>query len=344
MTDLTRSSWRRSPVGPLLLLLGMSQGCGTFSRTTPAAAPAAAIEASASCDPEKDRRAILAMAGGYDVKFEFLETVALAEGYKLEEPYRVGATELVIVAEDTPSKVVLQHILAMGKGKDRKSLKHWRQDWTFEAKEVLEYRGGETWARRSLSESQRRCAWTQQVFGIEDGPRYGSWGPWVHQGGVSTWTSQDTWRPLPRREEDRDDYDVIVGINRHTITPTGWMHEQDNGKLVLRGKDKLLARERGIIPYNKAPAEDFSAVEKSWNETAPFWRDVRAAWEQVINSRERISFLPSAKRPRSLNSDLNDLREKALATSGGAGELKSRAVETIERHLTSESQVAQHAP
>jgi hypothetical protein len=342
MNDLTHGSWRRPLVA--LLLLGMAHGCGSFSRTRAAPVPAAATEASAACDPEKDRQAILAMAGGYDVKFEFMETVALAEGYALQSPYRVGATELVIVAEDTPGKVVLQHILAMGKGKDRRSLKHWRQDWIFEARDVLEYRGGETWARRPLAESQRRCAWTQQVFGIEDGPRYGSWGRWVHQGGVATWTSQDTWRPLPRREEDRDDYDVIVGINRHTITPTGWMHEQDNGKLVLRGRNQLLARERGVIPYTRAPAEDFSAIVKSWRETEAFWRDVRAAWDQVIRSRERLSFLPSAKRPRSLNSDLNDLREKALASSGGTGGLKNRAIETIERHLASASPVAQHAP
>jgi len=40
----------------------------------------------------------------------------------------------------------------------------------------------------------------------------------------STWHSENTWWPLPRREFSvRNDYNVLSGSNRHTITPTGWV-------------------------------------------------------------------------------------------------------------------------
>lgn len=322
-------------------------GCGAGAVSTrPATAVAAA--AAASCDPARDRSAILAMAGGYTVDFEFRETVALAAGYTLRPPYEVGATERVIVVEDSPERVSLQHILAMGKGDERKALKHWRQDWTFEPERVLayelEYQGGEngeSWAMKPVPAGERRCVWAQEVFGIEDGPRYGSWGRWVHSGGVSTWTSGETWRPLPRRESKRDDYDVIVGINRHTITAAGWSHEQDNGKLVLRGKNQLLVREQGVIPYNRTSSEDFSVIDTSWTATAGFWADVRAGWRAVMSQRDRLTFLPSAKVPRSLDDDFEALREKGT-TGEESGSLARREVitATILRHLTPDDRLA----
>ena len=45
--------------------------------------------------PAADRAAILAMAGEFRVTFQFQETVAVAPGYELHEPYRSGATEFV---------------------------------------------------------------------------------------------------------------------------------------------------------------------------------------------------------------------------------------------------------
>ena len=54
--------------------------------------------------------------------------------------------------------------------------------------------------------------------------------PFPHGGGVSTWISDETWRPLPRREFSvRKDYDVLVGTNRHTITAQGWVQENGDG-------------------------------------------------------------------------------------------------------------------
>ncbi|MDZ7686115.1 MAG: DUF6607 family protein [Gammaproteobacteria bacterium] len=103
-------------------------------------------------------------------------------------------------------------------------------------------------------------------------------------------------RPLPRREFSvRDDYDVLVGTNRHTITPTGWVHEEDNLKIALgrigeyRADDPVLAREVGVNRYERIAGHDFSAGDEYWNRTGPFWADVREAWREIYTEHERFA-------------------------------------------------------
>ena len=60
-----------------------------------AALPAAADESGAAKAFEKDREAILAMAGDYKVTFDFQETVALTDGYELKEDKLSGGYEIV---------------------------------------------------------------------------------------------------------------------------------------------------------------------------------------------------------------------------------------------------------
>ena len=72
------------------------------------------------------------------------------------------------------------------------------------------------------------------MFQVDDSPRYEALGEWEHYGSYSAWTSDRTARPLPRRETTvRSDYQILEGINRHTLTPTGWVQEEENLKLVL---------------------------------------------------------------------------------------------------------------
>ena len=73
------------------------------------------------------------------------------------------------------------------------------------------------------------------MYEVNDAPRYCGTGRWNHRYGVATWTSDRTWRPLPRREyTKRDDYNALNVENRHTIVAGGWTHEQDNTKVVRR--------------------------------------------------------------------------------------------------------------
>src|SRR5260221_14664976 len=86
-------------------------------------------------DFERDRRAILAMAGPYRVTFDFLEVVRFDPALKPDAPYQSWATEYVFVAEDRPDFIALQHILLMRvAGKENEPLvqRHWRQEWRYE--------------------------------------------------------------------------------------------------------------------------------------------------------------------------------------------------------------------
>src|SRR6056297_119135 len=198
---------------------------------------------------ERDRRAILAMAGTYRVSFDFLELVGYAPGFEPARPYRSWATEHVYVVGDSEKRISLQHILIMTiVGEDGEEMgpfvtKHWRQDWVYENPVVHTYRGFGSWARATKDEAERDGDWSQTVWQVDDSPRYAAWGEWRHTPERSWWTSEETWRPLPRREFSvRDDYDALVGTNTHIVLPTGWVHEQHNVKAVLGGADEIESR------------------------------------------------------------------------------------------------------
>jgi hypothetical protein len=232
---------------------------------------------------ERDRRAILAMAGPYRVSFDFLEVVRFDPALKPDAPYQSWGTEYVFVAEDRPDFVALQHILVMRVVgvSEPMVVRHWRQEWRYEATSLLAYEGANTWARRPVAGTDRRQAWTQTVLQVDDSPRYAAAGRWQHTGSMSTWISDETWRPLPRREFSvRKDYDVLVGTNRHTVLPGGWVQEENNLKFsVPRGK--ALAREYGVARYERIRDYDFGPGETYYSRTEPFWAEVRAAWREL---------------------------------------------------------------
>jgi len=251
---------------------------------------------------ERDRRAILAMAGPYRVSFDFLEVVRFDPALQPDAPYQSWGTETVFVSEDRGDFIALQHVLVMRMQLDDGTVsapmvvRHWRQEWQYEPDRLLAYEGANTWARRSLSEEQRRGAWVQSVFQVDDSPRYAARGRWTHRDGSSTWISDETWRPLPRREFSvRHDYQVLVGTNRHTITPTGWVQEENNLKLVLdengnpRQTLPYLGREYGVARYERIKNYDFSAGETYLERTEPFWAEVRAAWRDLERREARFT-------------------------------------------------------
>lgn len=227
----------------------------------------------------KDRAAILAMRGDYRVDFHFQETVPLIADYEYRDDKNTGGYETVYVVEDTPDRVVLQHILVSPGGH---VVKHWRQDWEFEADVRFEFVADQSWEVREIPVGQTAGAWTQCVYEVSDAPRYCGTGKWNHRYGVSTWTSDRTWRPLPRREYTvRDDYNAINAENRHTVTPNGWTHEQDNTKTVRDGRmtSGTLVREFGFNDYRNIEGFDFTPADDYWQKTSAYWQKVRDAWQ-----------------------------------------------------------------
>jgi hypothetical protein len=251
---------------------------------------------------ERDRRAILAMAGPYRVSFDFLEVLRFDPALKPDAPYQSWGTEYVFAAEERDDFVALQHILVMrvqmedGAASKPIVIRHWRQEWRYQPDALLAYEGANTWARRPVNPQQREGAWVQSVYQVDDSPRYASRGRWVHTDSNSTWISDETWRPLPRREWSvRKDYQVLVGTNRHTITPDGWAQEENNLKLALDGNGKArsampyLAREYGFARYQRIRDYDFSAGENYFARTEPFWAEVRAAWREIGERQPRFT-------------------------------------------------------
>ena len=269
--------------------------------------------------PAADRAAILAMAGAYDVAFQFEETLALQPGYEVTKPYHEDATELVVVAEDTPRRIVLQHLLLVGKGS---VLQHWRQIWTYEDTRLTEFTGHNTWRARTLEPSAARGMWTQMVTNVDNSPRYEGLGRWDHAGGVSSWTSGETWRPLPRREySKRDDYDVVLAINRHTLTPQGWAHEQINTKFDLATPaNRLVARENGLNLYQRTD-KDLSAVTAWWTKNRDFSNALSAVWEEVAATRAHYAIADDIDTAK-LRSDLKRLAESNPAPEERADRIR----------------------
>lgn len=240
--------------------------------------------APAAADTARDRQSILAMQGDYTVDFAFDETVLLQPGYERQSAMRSGGDETVIVVEDTPTRIVLQHILV-----DAKSghvTKHWRQDWFYEAPTRFEFTADQTWHVRAIPADATRGAWTQCVYEVSDAPRYCGTGRWDYTNGVATWTSDLSWRPLPRREyTKRSDYNALSVVNRHTLTPNGWTHEQFNTKVLRKpdGTQVELAREFGFNDYVKTTEVDFKPARDYWQATAGYWAKVRAHWDGFLS-------------------------------------------------------------
>lgn len=254
---------------------------------------------------EKDRRAILAMAGPYRTSFEFIEIAGYTPDFSRDRPYQSWGTEYVYVVDEQEDFISLQHIMVMfiDTGEEGGIVgpivqKHWRQDWQFEKNDLYAFIGNDQWAHREFSAEQVAGTWAQSVFQVDDSPRYEAFGQWEHKPNFSTWISEETWRPVPRRETSiRDDYQILEGTNRHTIMPNGWIHEEQNYKVQLNAEGDItgaapyLSKEIGVNRYEKIIDFDFSAGDEYWQSTGPFWQDARIVWQNIFSSAEGHTIL-----------------------------------------------------
>ena len=269
---------------------------------------------------EQDRKSILAMSGDYQVTFDFTETVPFHEDYELKEPKLSGGYEVVRVVEDSGDFISLQHLLVVGSDDDPFIVKHWRQDWRYEPSKVLMFIGGNAWEWRDVPEAERAGAWSQTVYQVDDAPRYGAVGRWTYEDHLAEWTPPKEWRPLPRRDmTTRDDYHAVDAVNRHTITPWGWVHEQDNSKLVLSGDPTALVREIGVNTYRHFDDYPVQAADAYWAATSDFWAGVRAEWTRIAADTDQFAITIKGE-----TEDLyNPLLE--LATQIQDGEIETEA-------------------
>ncbi len=244
------------------------------------------ITSVAQGNKNQDIKAIKSMCGCFEVGFNFSETFSFSKDslYKPSKAKRTKALEWVVLAEETENKLALQHILLAGKNQDY-IVKHWRQDWLYENTNLYYYYANNRWTYKRLTIDDVAGQWTQKVFQVDDGPRYEGSASWVHVDGRSYWENT-TDAPLPRREYTiRDDYNVTKRRNRHEITPTGWLHDQDNDKIIRSNAgDQLLAQEKGLNTYTKVDDKRCLKAQQYWSKHKDYWKKVRTSWDVVYNA------------------------------------------------------------
>ncbi len=234
---------------------------------------------------ELDKQSIRKMAGIYRVNFDFAETFSPDTSYQYHERYSEWGVEYVFILEENENLISLQHLLIVN---DTMIIKHWRQDWLFENKDIYTYYKDNEWIKSNLTNEQTTGTWTQKVFQVDDSPRYESVGTWNHVDGRHFWEGKND-SPLPRREfTKRSDYNVLNRKSRIEILENGWVLEQDNKKIKREnGIDKLICSEKGIEKFSIGEYVSIPAT-KWWSVESVYWADVRKEWNKVYESNNHL--------------------------------------------------------
>ncbi|MES2444782.1 MAG: DUF6607 family protein [Pseudomonadota bacterium] len=280
-----------------------------------AAAPAWAQAAPAKPAFEADRADILAMAGTFKVRFDMQESTRWRTDYTPLEPRVSGGNEVVRVIEDSGRHIALQHLLVVEIEGRSHVIKHWRQDWDYEPARVLVYSGPDEWTWQPVPEAARKGRWSQTVWQVDDSPRYGALGRWEPVGGLRRWTSDQTARPLARRDAIRGPvYDRYLGVNRHQPTPDGWIHWQDNLKLgMIDGALVPVVSEYVLNTYTRFDGYDVKAADDYWAATRDFWAVVRAEWERIAAAKGGIHVMEVAETGSAVSARLLEIADDLQA-------------------------------
>ncbi len=281
-----------------ILAIGLA-AAATPASSHPAAARADIPQSSAPRygDQARDHASILKMAGVYKVTFDMRETTPLVAGYTPYPAKVSGGHEVVRAIVDTPDRVVLQHLLVVNDGNGKTIVvKHWRQDWVWQPESVLVYAAPGTWTLRAIPVGERKGSWSQTVWQTDDSPRYGGIGRWRYDDGAARWVGDETRRPLARRDATRKPpYDHYQGTNHHVLTPTGWVHEQENAKIGEKdGKPATFVHEYVINTYAADPSFSPAPADAYWTKTKAYWASVRANWDGAIDKRRGLRLAENA--------------------------------------------------
>ncbi|CAM1352962.1 DUF6607 family protein [Tenacibaculum insulae] len=252
-----------------------------------------ALTINAQSKKSKDKKAIKNMCGCYEVTFNFAETFSNNKDslYKPSKTKTDKALEWAGLIEDGKNKLSIQHLLQVGNPAKPHIVKHWRQDWVYQNQDFYMYNGDNNWLYEKKSKADVKKQWTQKVYQVDDSPRYEGSGTWVHVDGKSYWENT-TDAPLPRREyTKRSDYNVTERGNRHEITNYGWVHDQDNKKIIRKTgeKDVIVAYEKGYNTYVKVADSKCKAAQDWWKKNAAKWQLVRNKWENVYGKNTNLS-------------------------------------------------------
>ncbi len=227
-----------------------------------------------------DKAAIRSMAGCYDIVFDYAETFSNERDYQYQDNYKAFAREWIQVVEESEDYISLQHLLVIN---DSMIIKHWRQDWIYQNTDLYLFDGDGRWVFQNKTPIEVAGQWTQKVYQVDDGPRYEGSATWVHVDGRHFWENT-TPAPLPRRERTkRNDYNIMLRGNRHELTDTGWIHVQDNKKLLSDGNSKkVIAEEKGLNSYTRIDEKQCELAKDYWQENQSYWGRVVDQWNSRV--------------------------------------------------------------
>jgi hypothetical protein len=236
--------------------------------------------------PANEKKAVESLCGCYEVDFMYAETFSPNEEYEFPKRYHAKGLELVLPIENADNKIMLQHLLVID---DTTIIKHWREDWEYEKKDWWAFNHDASWKYITATKPVQG-EWTQTVWEVDDAPRYQGSSKWVENNNKYYWENTAD-APLPRREySKRSDYNVLKRTNRIILTDTGWVHEQDNDKIIRKdgAADILLAREKGMNIYRKTDDAKCAIAAQWWVAHKDFWVTVRDSWAALMKGKQFI--------------------------------------------------------
>ena len=254
------------------------------------------LTSSLNAQKKQDIEAIKNMCGCFEIDFKFSETFQYSNdsNYSKSKNYNAKALEYAKLIKDEKGHISIQHLLVMGDY----VIKHWRQDWIYQNKDFLKYDGNNNWKYISKNKKDVKGQWTQKVFQVDDSPRYEGSATWVHIDGKSYWENS-SYAPLPRREyTKRDDYNIMIRGNRHEITNDGWIHDQDNFKVVKdynSNSEVIIASEKGLNIYTRVDESKCNEAIKWWDENYVKWSFVVDKWNTIYSKKDDISLRSSVE-------------------------------------------------
>lgn len=281
-----------------------------------------------------DRTKIDKLCGCFEVEFKYAETFSPDKNYKFHDREAIsGGVELTLPIEVSDKKIVMQHLLVIT---DSMIVKHWREEWTYENPVIWKYEGDKVWTKTTVNPDQVKGKWTQTVWEVSDEPRYQGFSQWVSLDNKTVWQSTAD-APLPRREySTRSDYNILKRTNRLSINDSGYIHEQDNQKIIRKnGADQLLAEEKGINSYRRLDDKECAAAKFYWEKNKTFWTKVRKTWDEYISTHTTIA-LKTAVDGKPLHDHLFALAKDYASKKVSDGEIDARIKAEVQKFIGQE--------
>jgi hypothetical protein len=294
-------------------------------------AMAAAVCLAVKGQAQQDKKIIDKLCGCFEVDFKYAETFSPNPDYKYHDREETGGTaELALPIEVSDKKIVIQHLLIVS---PTMVVKHWREEWTYENPVIWKYKGDRTWVKETVPAEQVKGKWTQTVWEVADEPRYQGFSQFVNLDGKTIWQST-TDAPLPRREYSvRSDYNILKRTNRMNIGDSGYLHEQDNQKIIRAGgADKLLVQEKGLNTYKRIEEKECAPAKEYWEKNSGYWGKVRKIWADYISTHTSIS-LKNKIDDKFLHEYLINLSKEYLAKKVAETEIEGKIKAEISRFI-----------